>query len=205
MAETPRASAFLAELAAEFPRFRVIPKRDSPLSHCIHWLLLVLSFGGQRRYLSDYHTVIGSRLYVSEHWPQMNDLERTILLRHERVHLRQRKRLTLPGMAFVYLVPWLPVGLAYGRARLEWEAYVETLRATAELLGLAAARSPHLRQNIVRRFTGPDYLWMWPFPRQVERWYDLALAQLEAELSHNQAGTTSPPTQTVPNRTDELS
>ena len=42
-------------------------------------------------------------------------------------------------MAFVYLVPFFPLFLAWGRARLEWEAYVETIRATAEVRGLDAA------------------------------------------------------------------
>jgi len=70
----------------------------------------------------------------------------------------------------VYLVPFFPIGLAYGRARLEWEAYAETLRATFELFGLERAKA--LESEIVRRFTGPDYAWMWPFPSQVRRWFN---------------------------------
>ena len=84
-------------------------------------------------------------------------------------------------MAFLYFVPFLPLGLAYGRARLEWEAYRETLRATAELCGLERAQSKALRAGIVGRFTGGDYGWMWPFRRQVEGWYDLALAELREQ------------------------
>jgi len=83
-------------------------------------------------------------------------------------------------MTFLYLVPFFPLGLAYGRARLEWEAYAETLRATAELAGLSAARAPALRDQIVGRFTGSAYGWMWPFRRTVERWYDGVIAELEA-------------------------
>jgi len=75
-------------------------------------------------------------------------------------------------------LPFFPLGLAYGRARIEWEAYEETLRATAELLGLEAARSASLRSHIVRRFTGPEYGWMWPFERSVQAWYDRALENL---------------------------
>ncbi len=107
-------------------------------------------------------------------------MDRAIVLRHERVHLRQRRRLGLPLMAFVYLVPILPLGLAWGRARLEWEAYAETLRATAELKGLDAARSPELRHQIVGSFSGPAYGWMWPFKGQVESWYDQVIADLVA-------------------------
>jgi hypothetical protein len=175
------ASQMLAELRNEFPAFRIVEKRHSGLSRLIDLALRVVTFGGQKHYLSHYHTVIGDTLYVPEVWQQMGDIERVILLRHERVHLRQRRRWTLPGMAFLYLIPILPLGLAYGRARIEWEAYTETLRATAELKGLQAARDGALRQHILRRFTGPDYGWMWPFPRAIERWYDRALAEIEVE------------------------
>jgi hypothetical protein len=163
--------AFLAELEAEFPDFRIVPKRGDTLSRAIDIALRLVTLGGQRHYLTRYHTVIGNTLYVPETWNDLPDLDRVILLRHERVHLRQRRRYGGPLMTFLYLVPFFPLGLAYGRARIEWEAYTETLRATAELRGRQAL-SPALREQIVRRFTGPDYGWMWPFRSVVERWYD---------------------------------
>lgn len=169
---------FLAELAAEFPRFRIVPKRGSTLSTAIDWALRIVTLGGQRQYLTRYHTVIGDTLYVPETWEQMGDVDRVILLRHERVHLRQRRRYGGPLMTFLYLVPFLPLGLAYGRARIEWEAYTETLRATAELRGAAAVQDADLRQQIVQRFTGPDYGWMWPFRSVVEGWYDRVVSDL---------------------------
>ncbi len=176
---------FLDELKAEFPKFRVVEKQQDRLSHVIDRLLRWLTLGGQDRYMTEYHTVIGDTLYVPDSWQQLPPLDRVILLRHERVHLRQRRRWTLPGMAFVYLVPWFPLGLAYGRARLEWEAYRETLRATLELKGQSAVRCPTLRRHILDRFCGPDYGWMWPFRRQLQRWYDTALRELEEELAAN--------------------
>jgi hypothetical protein len=111
----------------------------------------------------------------------MDDDARYVLLRHERVHLRQRKRMGDLVMAFVYLVPFFPVGLAWGRARIEWEAYIETIRATAETYGLAAARA--LEDEIVRRYVSADYAWMWPFPTMVRRWFREVLADLEAEAA----------------------
>ncbi len=175
--------AFLAELKQEFPLFRIVEKSTSPLSHAIAWGLRFVTLGQQRSYLSVYYTVIGDTLYVPPGWSVLRGVDRVILLRHERVHLRQRRRWTTLGMAFIYLIPLLPLGLAYGRARLEWEAYMETLLATAELHGLDAALAPDLRRQIVRRFTGPDYGWMWPFPRVVERWYDSALVEIENRLA----------------------
>src|SRR5690606_36727942 len=99
--------------------------------------------------------------------------------RHERVHLRQRRRYTFVGMAFLYLIPLFPLGLAYGRARLEWEAYCETLAAAAEVWGISTVKDSAYRHQIVERFVSADYGWMWPFPRAVGRWYDREIARLE--------------------------
>jgi hypothetical protein len=131
-------------------------------------------------YLTRYHTVLFGILWVPDAWDAMSDDDRYVLLRHERVHLRQRTRMGDVAMAFVYLIPFFPLFLAYGRARIEWEAYIETIRATAEIYGLEAAAS--LRPQIVSRFTGPDYGWMWPFPAAVNRWFDEALADVRAEM-----------------------
>ena len=161
----------------------MVHKRGDPFSRAIDVALKVLTLGGQREYLTRYHTVIASTLYVPDGWDDGDDVERVITLRHERVHLRQSRRYGFAGMALLYLVPFFPLGLAYGRARIEWEAYTETIRATAELRGLAAARSEHLRKHIVKQFTGAAYGWMWPFPAQLERWYDAALAEIAAEIS----------------------
>jgi hypothetical protein len=182
-------AGLLDELKEEFPRFRLVPKSESRLSTLIDVALKVITFGGQNRYLTEYHTVIGDTLYLPSSWERSGAAARYILLRHERVHLRQKRRLGMVLMAFVYLVPFFPLGLAYGRARLEWEAYVETLRSTAQLHGVAAAADPQLRAHILERFTGPDYGWMWPFRGQVEGWYETALREIQGHSRpQNQAG-----------------
>ena len=179
MPPTPRSTVLLAEITAEFPSFQILPKRTSPLQRAIHHVLAVLTLGGQRVYLTRYHTVMFGKLWVPDAWESMTDADRYVLLRHERVHLRQRARMGDVAMALVYLIPILPLGLAWGRARIEWEAYVETIRATLELYGQAAAE--RLRPEIVRRFTSGDYGWMWPFPRVIEGWFDQALLEALAE------------------------
>ncbi|HVW25836.1 MAG TPA: hypothetical protein VHC69_10725 [Polyangiaceae bacterium] len=170
---------FIEELRREFPLFKIVPKEGDGFSKLIDAALKLVTLGGQRHYLTHYHTIIGYTLYVPASWNQGTDVERLILLRHERVHMRQRRRYGMVGMAFLYLVPLLPLGLAYGRARLEWEAYEETLRATAEHLGIEVARSKALRSKLIERFTGPDYGWMWPFPKTVGRWIDDAVRDIE--------------------------
>jgi len=175
-----RTDRFLDEIKVEFPAFRIRKKRESFLQKAIHLLLAIITFGGQRVYLTRYHTVLFGTLWVPDAWDTMTDADRYILLRHERVHLRQRKRMGDIAMTFIYLVPFFPLFFAWGRARIEWEAYAETIRATAEVLGIDAAAN--LRAHIVKRFTGPDYGWMWPFPSAVNRWFDEALADVRAEL-----------------------
>lgn len=173
-----RLAAFMRELADEFPRFRIVHKNESPLSRAIDIALRCVTLNGQRRYMTHFHTVIGDTLYVPRDWEDIPPVHRIVTLRHERVHLRQRRRYTLLGMALVYLFLPLPLGLAYGRARIEWEAYEETLRATYELEGERALRSPALRRHIVSQFVGPNYGWMWPFPRRVAAWYDDAVNRI---------------------------
>jgi hypothetical protein len=172
---------FVAEVQREFPRFRIVRKRDSLLSRIIDVLLKVLTFGAQREFMTRYHTVLWDTLYVPDRWDVTPDVARLVTLHHERVHLRQRRRYGDFVMTFLYLVPLFPLGLAYGRARIEWEAYVETLRATARYHGLEAARAADLREHIVRQFTSGAYGWMWPFRKTVNRWYDAALAEIESQ------------------------
>lgn len=169
----------MSELDAEFPRFRIRKKRESGLQKAIHWALYLITFGGQRVYLTRYHTVLWGTLWVPDAWDAMSDDDRYVLLRHERVHLRQRKRMGDLVMTFMYLVPFFPLGLAYGRARIEWEAYIETIRATAEVYGVQSAEA--LRDSITERFTGADYGWMWPFPRTIHRWFDEVMNDVRAE------------------------
>jgi hypothetical protein len=175
----PRSDAFLAEIRAEFPSFELLHKKDSRLQRAIHVALALVTFGGQRVYLTGYYTAMFGKLWVPESWEVLPDMDRYVLLCHERVHLRQRRRMGDLRMTFVYLVPFFPLFLAYGRARIEWEAYTETLRATAEVYGVDAAE--RLRERIVGRFLGGDYGWMWPFPRTVNRWFDDAMEKIRAE------------------------
>jgi hypothetical protein len=168
---------FLAEIRAEFPTFEILPKRSSRLQRAIHNALVVITLGGMRTYMTRYHTVLFGKLWVPDSWEQMSDVDRYVLLRHERVHLRQRARMGDVVMGFVYLVPFFPLGLAYGRARIEWEAYTETILATYETAGLEAAKA--LKKHITDRFIAPDYGWMWPFRGTVEKWFDDVIAEIE--------------------------
>jgi hypothetical protein len=177
-----RSDDLVAEICKEFPRFCIVPKSESILSRAIDIALKIVTLGGQRDFMSRYHTVIANTLYVPGRWEDESDTDRAITLEHERVHLRQRRRYGDVVMTLLYLFPFFPLGLAYGRARIEWEAYAQTLRATAKIRGMGAAEDPALRDRIVRQFTGAAYGWMWPFPRAINRWYDDALDQIRREV-----------------------
>ena len=172
------ADRYVADLAVEFPRLRFIHKPSDPLSRLIDGALRVLTLGGQSRYLSHYVTTLGSRIYLPDGWETRSDADRYVTLRHEAVHLRQFRRYGFVLMSFLYLIPVLPMGLAWGRAVLEWEAYRETLVAVAEVSGREAASDPAFHERIVRQFTGAAYGWMWPFPEQIRRWIRQTVEEL---------------------------
>jgi hypothetical protein len=173
----------LAEIIAEFPRFRLLRKSDSRLMSFIDGFLRSLTLGRQSRFLTEYHTVLGYTLFVAPTWESLDEVDKIVLLRHERVHLRQCRRFGLWGLTLLYLLPFFPVGLAYGRARLEWEAYSETIRALFELRGARVLSDSSLREHILRRFIGPDYAWMWPFRTTLDKWYDRLILELSERVS----------------------
>ena len=174
-----RYDALVAELRREIPRLRIVRKDRSPLQRAIHHALRALTLGGMRAYLEGYQTTIGSTIYVTADWDARDPDERYVILRHEAVHLRQFRRYTRPGMALLYLLVPLPMGLAWCRARLEQEAYAESVRAAAEVWGPEYPRREAYRRRVIEQFTGPAYGWMWPFPGSLERWYDGVLATLQ--------------------------
>ncbi len=173
-----RYEALLEELSREFPRFRLVRKPDSRTQRIIHYGLIGLTFGQMRDYLDNYHTTVGQTVYVTGDWANRDPDSRYITLRHERVHMRQFRRFTLLGMAVLYLLVPLPIGLAYFRARFEKEAYAESMRAACELHGRDHIEADRYRERILRQFCGPSYLWMWPFRGHLNRWYDSILAEI---------------------------
>lgn len=176
-----RADEYVAELRREFPRLRLVYKAEDRFSRLVDGALRLVTLGGQSAYMTRYVTTIGRTIYLPSDWDARPDADRYVTLRHEAVHMRQFRRYGLVGMSLLYLLPILPMGLALGRARLEWEAYAETLRAVAEAKGLSAAEEPGLHAHIVRQFTGAAYGWMWPFPGAVRRWIRRSLQEIRLE------------------------
>ena len=167
-----RYQAYLAQLRQEFPRLRLIRKDRSRFSRAIHYALVVVTFGGMREFLDGYQTTIRRTIYVTSDWDNLDPDERYVTMRHEAVHLRQFRRYTLPGLAVLYILLPLPLGLSYFRAHFEKQGYEETIRASAEVYGREHVTEGWFRDHIIEQFMGPSYGWMWPFRRQLQSWYD---------------------------------
>ena len=192
-------ATFLAELRQEFPFARVTEKRGWFWT-LLHYLLIGITFGANRQFLSRYWTTLGPVIgYPQGH--VLDDYDVSVL-RHERVHLRQTERagwiilaaatlgLSLLGRRwswlravafFVGLVPYslaylllpLPAGLAFCRYLIEREAYAESVRCAVERGGPDAA--PAAIDHAVAQLTSGAYAWTWPFPGCVRRYFTSAI------------------------------
>jgi len=171
----------LQEIREEFPGFRIVRKVDSWTQRAIDRLLRVLTFGAQTAYLDCYQTTIRRTVYVTEDWERLSFAQRYITMRHEREHLRQFRRYTTPLMALLYIFGPLPVGLSWFRAHFEKQGYAESIRAAAEVHGLAHVLDPAFRAYVVRQFVSGSYGWMWPFRSSIEVWYDSVITELRAK------------------------
>jgi hypothetical protein len=162
---------------------RMVSKKDVWHQRLIALLLRVLTLGGQSLYLVRYVTTIGRTIYLTPDWEERSIEDRYMTLRHELVHVEQFRRFGLIPMAFAYLLVPLPLGFAWCRMVLEREAYEETVRAAFEMGGREA--TDELREHVIRQFTSAAYGWMWPFPKNVARWYDEFVDYVEAASSLN--------------------
>lgn len=178
-------SALDAALLQEFPKFKVVLKQDSWLMRAISAFLLAVTFGKQHAFMTDFITTIGYTVYVPSTWPSMPQVAQMVILRHERVHMRQRAKYSMALFTLLYVLLPLPGGLAYFRAKFEKEAYAETLRAIADLYedGLQQIQSEACRADMVSNFTGPSYFWMWPFKKDINDWYDSVVLSIVMRLS----------------------
>lgn len=170
------------ELVQEFPELKIVPKSASRLMSFVNTLLLILSFGQQQHFLVAYTTTIGDNIYVPADWDGYDDRSKVAILRHERVHLRQQRRLGLFWFGFLYLFAFFPIGFAYFRMRFEQEAYAESMLAYAEHYGWPALTNTDYRASIIAHFTTAQYLWMWPWKKSVDVWYRETYLDIRLQL-----------------------
>lgn len=161
------------EAVAEYG-IRIRTKRDNLwLWKAIHYILLVLSFGQMKTFLTEFVTTLGRDIYWPLGWSRQHiSKEDYITLRHELKHVHRFRQLglgcyTLGIIVFglLYLFVPLPVLFAWFRYYFEREAYLESYRAAKEV-GL----QPNIMM-FVDLLSGPKYLWTWVIRSQVKKWF----------------------------------
>lgn len=172
---------FMYETRSEFPGFQIRHKSTSTLMKVIAFLLLIVTFGQQDKFMSSYITTLGQKVWVPDGWETWEEPRRLAILRHERVHMRQAKRHGMFLFAVMYLLLPFPLFFAYCRARFEWEAYEESMRAVVDVNGLRILDDAKYKKSIFDQFTTGMYGWMWPFPATLERWYETSRRKITAE------------------------
>ena len=141
-------------------------------------LLRVVSLGKMDTFQSSFVTTIGTTVYTPSAWESYAEESRISILRHERVHMRQERRMGALRYKAYYLLWFFPIGFAYGRMKLEMEAYAESMRCRVEYAGIESVLNSSYRERMIQHFVGPNYLWAWPFRRRIEDWYDAEVAAL---------------------------
>lgn len=173
----------MGEIEKEFPDFDIVSKTTSKLMRSLDTALRIISLNQMNTFMTAFVTTVGETVYVPRGWTERNYLLRAITLRHERVHMRQKRRLGMFLFTFLYLFWIFPIGLALSRRIFEQEAYAESLRASVEYFGPGALGDSVYREHIIRHFLGPGYLWTWPYRRSIEAWYDDLAMTIRRELA----------------------
>lgn len=176
MSAEPNLEALNADISREFPSFKVLYKSNSTLMKVINAFLYVITFGNMTQFMTDFITTMGTTVYVPSSWPTLSPIDQCAVLRHERIHMRQSKRMTRVVFSLCYIFWPLPMGLSWGRAKLEMEAYEETLAAWKDY-GVDP-KNPMNVTWMLDHFTTAQYGWMWPFRNKVAAWYDAAVARI---------------------------
>lgn len=178
----------LAKTALEFPKFKIVYKQDSWLMKLISVYLRCITLGQLDEFMTKFITTVGYVVYVPAAWVDYAPAQRAVILRHERVHMRQRAKYGMFLFTLLYVFLPLPGGLAYFRAKFEMEAYAESMIAMCELYvsGCALVQSEVYREATIGYFTGPAYFWMWPFRKTIETWFDAAMKKAVASQCNGQ-------------------
>ena len=167
------------ELQKRHPGFKIVKKRDSPLMKTVNVLLMIITFGRMRSFMSDYVTTIGKTVYVTEHWDSNPALVNAATLRHEGVHIAQAEREGMVFYALKYLFWLLPAGLSRSRRDYEMEAYEESIRAHVEYFGIEFVEREEYKSRMISQFTSSSYMWMWPFKKSIESWFNKIIVDVK--------------------------
>ena len=177
-------------VSENIPGFAIIQKSNSQVMRFLDSVLFFVP-----GFMTSFITTYYPKVYVPDlqRW-NLNHTDTISILAHEYVHLGDRKRMGLL-FNFAYLVPqifsvfallaplyiWFLLCLLFlaplpspGRAWAEVRGYRMTI---AVYFWLTAGR--YNLDHIVGHFTGPNYFWMWPFKKHIERIFELEYQKIK--------------------------
>jgi len=182
------------EIVTEFPKFRVVKKSESFLMKAINAFLLVITFWQMKAFMTRFITTVGTTVYVPDDWNEQTEIDRMIVLRHERVHMRQKQKYGMFLFSLLYLFIPLPGAFAYYRRKFEQEAYEESMWALVDLTpnGLDILATESYREQMVHHFTSSEYFWTWLGREELEDWYDETHKKIALVHKHAVTGQLPP-------------
>ena len=148
------------EIKKEFPSFEVIDKKKSILMRLLFNIALMRLWNPH--FMELYVTVMFGKVYMPDNL--IGTYTGYQILRHERVHLRDAKRWPVLFELSYLLFP-LPFIITM-RAYWEYRAYCESLIVQFETYGYVYQGTIDF---IVTQFTSSYYLWMFPFPKYLNK------------------------------------
>ena len=141
---------YVTQLETEFPKFKLIEKENSKLMRVLNFFIKLWN----PDFMDHFTMVLGYRIYMPP--AQRNTAVGYEILRHEAVHMRQFKKFWLL-QTISYGI--LPIGPSF-RAYWEYQGYCESMKVRSEL---GWSVDDAYIDWLVSQFTGPAYLFMWPF------------------------------------------
>jgi hypothetical protein len=155
------------QLKTEFSKFQLVEKEDSKLMKFLNFFIKLWN----PDFMERYTMVLGYKVYMPP--GQRNTLQGYEILRHEAVHMRQfRKWWLLQTISYGIL----PIGPAF-RAYWEYQGYCESMKTRIEL---GWSVDDTYIDWVVSQFTGPAYLFMWPFKASLTKKFKAERAKLLA-------------------------
>jgi hypothetical protein len=134
----------------------LIKKSDSLLMKIINILLIIITFGKQKRFMTGYVTTIGSKIYVPSEWDSVNFQHKDVVLFHENVHVEQYKR-----EGFLYFLKYLfwPLPALHAHARLSYEldAYAADIVYSYRKYGTPVFADRF--DKVIGQMTNHEYFW----------------------------------------------
>jgi len=173
----------LIEIRTEFCDFEIIKKSQSKFMKILNAGLKMITLGSLKNFMNDFITTVNDKVYVPDNWDSYSNATKAITLRHERVHMRQAKKIGKIKFSLAYLLFPLPTVFSYFRTKMEQEGYEESIKAYYEYYG-SKFFTQTLKQEIVSNFTTSRYFWMWPWKSQIENWYDDVVKNITNEKNH---------------------